>query len=66
MNMIVMQTSAATPLEFRPVEHTDFIFAASPEALAVIGLLIVAAVFAWSYFRRRRADRGGQHDSPAT
>jgi LPXTG-motif cell wall-anchored protein len=62
---IVMQTSAAPPLEFRPEEHTDFIFAASPEALAILGLLVVAAVSAWWYFRRRRDDRGGQHDSHA-
>ena len=54
-----MIQSPGTPVEFRPEQHTDFIFSVSRDELRLGALfaLMIIVIMAWTYYRRRK--RGG-------
>jgi hypothetical protein len=64
----LIQAPSGRPVEFRPEEHTDFIFYASDEAkLAGLIVVFVVVISLWWYYRRRRpGNRDGGHDPRAT
>lgn len=49
-----MPLARQQPVEFVPVEHTDFIFLVSPEWVGYAAVFMVAALGTWYYRRRRR------------
>ena len=53
------------PVEFRPEQHSDFIFSVSRDGLALgaLGAVMLIVILAWTYRRRRK--RGGD-DSAAS
>lgn len=52
-----MLQTTGRPLEFRPVEHTDFIIGiAGPELVVVLLVLLLVPLLAWWLFRNRRTD----------